>query len=170
MLIKSHPIILPQFQCNRMSELQPGAAPGSPAALSLYLRLPAYVWFACNFDYLSFCGWTREGGSGAEWLIQPPGTPTVHRGPAHDHTGRTPPLTFILRCCCCCCISSSLPGSKVFIVCIFPSGNVVFYRCRCRLTSAFFCFRGTNGERREDRTMPENQNRLGRKPCGAFTN
>ncbi|XP_075900561.1 neuropilin-1a-like [Nelusetta ayraudi] len=49
--------------------------------------IPAYVWFACNFDYLSFCGWTREGGSGAEWLIQPYGTPTVHRGPTHDHTG-----------------------------------------------------------------------------------
>uniref|UniRef100_A0A672ZPQ6 Neuropilin 1 n=1 Tax=Sphaeramia orbicularis TaxID=375764 RepID=A0A672ZPQ6_9TELE len=46
-----------------------------------------YVWFACNFDFSSFCGWTSEGGRGAEWLIQTSGTPTVHKGPALDHTG-----------------------------------------------------------------------------------
>ncbi|XP_070830204.1 neuropilin-1a-like isoform X2 [Chaetodon trifascialis] len=50
--------------------------------------IPAYVWFACNFDFSSFCGWTRETGRGAEWLIQPNGAPVVHRGPALDHTGR----------------------------------------------------------------------------------
>nr|XP_020468074.1 neuropilin-1a-like isoform X2 [Monopterus albus] len=49
--------------------------------------MPAYVWFACNFDYSLFCGWTRESGTGAEWLIQANGAPAVHRGPTHDHTG-----------------------------------------------------------------------------------
>ncbi|XP_078029109.1 neuropilin-1a-like isoform X2 [Epinephelus lanceolatus] len=49
--------------------------------------MPAYVWFACNFDFSSFCGWTRETGTGAEWLIQANGAPTVHRGPTLDHTG-----------------------------------------------------------------------------------
>ncbi|XP_033961183.1 neuropilin-1a-like [Pseudochaenichthys georgianus] len=49
--------------------------------------IPAYVWFACNFDFSSFCGWTRETGTGAEWLIQTNGAPTVHRGPTLDHTG-----------------------------------------------------------------------------------
>ncbi|XP_076600646.1 neuropilin-1a-like isoform X1 [Chaetodon auriga] len=49
--------------------------------------IPAYVWFACNFDFSSFCGWTRETGTGAEWLIQPNGAPVVHRGPTLDHTG-----------------------------------------------------------------------------------
>ncbi|XP_029985897.1 neuropilin-1a-like [Sphaeramia orbicularis] len=49
--------------------------------------IQAYVWFACNFDFSSFCGWTSEGGRGAEWLIQTSGTPTVHKGPALDHTG-----------------------------------------------------------------------------------
>ncbi|KAM7400098.1 hypothetical protein PAMA_004681 [Pampus argenteus] len=50
--------------------------------------LPAYVWFACNFDSSSFCGWTRESGTEAEWLIQANGAPAVHRGPNLDHTGR----------------------------------------------------------------------------------
>lgn len=45
------------------------------------------MWFACNFDFSSFCGWTRETGTGAEWLIQANGAPTVHRGPTLDHTG-----------------------------------------------------------------------------------
>ncbi|KAM6989399.1 neuropilin-1a-like [Tautogolabrus adspersus] len=49
--------------------------------------IPAYVWFACNFDFSSFCGWTRETGTGAEWLIQTNGASTVHRGPTLDHTG-----------------------------------------------------------------------------------
>uniref|UniRef100_A0A8D3A2B8 Neuropilin n=1 Tax=Scophthalmus maximus TaxID=52904 RepID=A0A8D3A2B8_SCOMX len=47
-----------------------------------------YVWFACNFESSSFCGWSREAGAGAEWLIQTSDAPAVHRGPTHDHTGR----------------------------------------------------------------------------------
>ncbi|XP_069031504.1 neuropilin-1a-like [Embiotoca jacksoni] len=49
--------------------------------------IPAYLWFACNFDFSSFCGWTRETGTGAEWLIQSTGAAAVHRGPTRDHTG-----------------------------------------------------------------------------------
>ncbi|CAJ1073023.1 neuropilin-1a-like isoform X1 [Xyrichtys novacula] len=61
---------------------------GSTAAPDPILDfIPAYVWFACNFDFSSFCGWTRETGTGAEWLIQTNGAPVVHRGPALDHTG-----------------------------------------------------------------------------------
>uniref|UniRef100_A0A8C5I768 Neuropilin n=1 Tax=Gouania willdenowi TaxID=441366 RepID=A0A8C5I768_GOUWI len=47
----------------------------------------AYLWFACNFDFSSYCGWTRESGAGAEWLVQTNGAPSVHKGPALDHTG-----------------------------------------------------------------------------------
>ncbi|XP_061587803.1 neuropilin-1a-like [Cololabis saira] len=47
----------------------------------------AYLWFACNFDFLSFCGWSRESGSGADWVIQASGAPAVHKGPTLDHTG-----------------------------------------------------------------------------------
>uniref|UniRef100_A0A8D0A646 Neuropilin n=1 Tax=Sander lucioperca TaxID=283035 RepID=A0A8D0A646_SANLU len=47
-----------------------------------------YVWFACNFDFSSFCGWTRVTGTGAEWLIQTNRAPSIHRGPALDHMGR----------------------------------------------------------------------------------
>ncbi|TKS79386.1 Neuropilin-1a [Collichthys lucidus] len=50
--------------------------------------IPAYVWFACNFDFSSFCGWSRETGTGAAWLIQTNGAPSVHRGLNLDHTGR----------------------------------------------------------------------------------
>ncbi|XP_069367134.1 neuropilin-1a-like isoform X2 [Paralichthys olivaceus] len=50
--------------------------------------MPAYVWFACNFEFSSFCGWSKEPGNGAEWLIQTNDAPAVHRGPTHDHTGR----------------------------------------------------------------------------------
>ncbi|XP_060939720.1 neuropilin-1a-like [Limanda limanda] len=50
--------------------------------------MPAYVWFACNFEFSSFCGWSRETGNGAEWLIQTTGAPAIHRGPTHDHIGR----------------------------------------------------------------------------------
>lgn len=50
--------------------------------------MPAYLWFACNFDFSSFCGWTRETGTGAEWIIQANGAPVVHRGPTTDHTGQ----------------------------------------------------------------------------------
>ncbi|XP_068196187.1 neuropilin-1a-like [Antennarius striatus] len=51
-------------------------------------NIPAYLWFACNFDDSSFCGWTGEMGSGAQWLIQSDEPPGVHRGPGLDHTGR----------------------------------------------------------------------------------
>ncbi|KAM8839332.1 neuropilin-1a-like [Synchiropus picturatus] len=50
--------------------------------------IPAYLWFACSFDFSSFCGWTRETGSGAAWMIQNSGAPAVHRGPTLDHTGQ----------------------------------------------------------------------------------
>uniref|UniRef100_A0AAQ4QN55 Neuropilin n=1 Tax=Gasterosteus aculeatus aculeatus TaxID=481459 RepID=A0AAQ4QN55_GASAC len=57
----------------------PTTVPGTTAS--------AYMWFACNFDYASFCAWTRETGVGAEWLIQTNGASSVHRGPVLDHTG-----------------------------------------------------------------------------------
>ncbi|KAM9719937.1 neuropilin-1a-like [Menidia menidia] len=47
--------------------------------------IPAYVWFACHFDFSSFCGWTKESGSGAEWFIQSGGA--VHREPDLDAAG-----------------------------------------------------------------------------------
>uniref|UniRef100_A0A8C3AQ23 Neuropilin n=1 Tax=Cyclopterus lumpus TaxID=8103 RepID=A0A8C3AQ23_CYCLU len=47
----------------------------------------AYVWFACDFDYSSFCGWSWETGTGAKWHIQTNGAPAVHRAPILDHTG-----------------------------------------------------------------------------------
>ncbi|XP_036941135.1 neuropilin-1a-like isoform X5 [Acanthopagrus latus] len=50
----------------------------------------AYVWFACNFDFSSFCGWTGESRTDAEWLIQTNGAPSVHRGPTLDHTAGGP--------------------------------------------------------------------------------
>ncbi|XP_077381063.1 neuropilin-1a-like isoform X1 [Festucalex cinctus] len=51
--------------------------------------IPDYLWFACNFDFASFCGWTTEAGSGAEWLIQTgAGTLAARRAPTLDHTGR----------------------------------------------------------------------------------
>uniref|UniRef100_A0A668A3X6 Neuropilin n=1 Tax=Myripristis murdjan TaxID=586833 RepID=A0A668A3X6_9TELE len=46
-----------------------------------------YLWFACNFDFSSYCGWTRESGTGAEWLIQTNGAPAIHKVPTLDHTG-----------------------------------------------------------------------------------
>ncbi|KAK9538461.1 hypothetical protein VZT92_003630 [Zoarces viviparus] len=63
-------------------------AGGTTAAGPIMDFIPAYVWFACDFDSSSFCGWTRESGTGAEWLIQSNGAPAVHRGPTLDHTGR----------------------------------------------------------------------------------
>lgn len=60
----------------------------------LCLFATAYLWFACNFDFSSFCGWTRETGTGAEWIIQANGAPAVHRGPPLDHMGRCWVLTF----------------------------------------------------------------------------
>uniref|UniRef100_A0A8P4GKP4 Neuropilin n=1 Tax=Dicentrarchus labrax TaxID=13489 RepID=A0A8P4GKP4_DICLA len=59
---------------------------GKPPSLSSLLHV-SYVWFACNFDFSSLCGWTEETGMGAEWLIQTKGAPAVHRGPTLDHTG-----------------------------------------------------------------------------------
>ncbi|MEQ2178256.1 hypothetical protein GOODEAATRI_012109 [Goodea atripinnis] len=56
--------------------------------------IPAYVWFACNFDFASLCGWTKDTNSGAEWFIQSSEAPAVHRGPTFDHTGS--PGNFIL--------------------------------------------------------------------------
>uniref|UniRef100_A0A3Q3WRK0 Neuropilin n=1 Tax=Mola mola TaxID=94237 RepID=A0A3Q3WRK0_MOLML len=86
----------------------PTTVPGTTAAAGCEGRLPsasqisllfaaAYVWFACNFDFSSFCGWTRETGTGAEWLIQPSGAPAVHRGLTVDHTGRRPLFTLLER-------------------------------------------------------------------------
>ncbi|XP_071348809.1 neuropilin-1a-like isoform X4 [Trachinotus anak] len=63
-------------------------AGGTTAADPTMDFIPAYVWFACNFEFLSFCGWTRETGTGAEWLIQANEGPAIHRGPTHDHRGR----------------------------------------------------------------------------------
>ncbi|XP_029309020.1 neuropilin-1a-like isoform X2 [Cottoperca gobio] len=60
---------------------------GTTAADPIMDFIPAYVWFACNFDFSSFCGWTRESGAGAEWFIKTNGALTVHRGPTLDHTG-----------------------------------------------------------------------------------
>ncbi|KAF7644679.1 hypothetical protein LDENG_00217640 [Lucifuga dentata] len=54
----------------------------TPAGFSL----AAYLWFACNFDF-SYCGWSRESGADAQWLIHS-GDPAVHSGPKLDHTGR----------------------------------------------------------------------------------
>lgn len=63
-------------------------AGGTAAADPITDFMPAYVWFACNFEFSSFCGWSKETGSGAEWLIQTDSAPALHRGPTHDHTGR----------------------------------------------------------------------------------
>ncbi|XP_038146705.1 neuropilin-1a-like isoform X2 [Cyprinodon tularosa] len=50
-------------------------------------NIPDYLWFACNFDFPSLCGWNKDVGSGAEWFIQSTEDPAVHRPPALDHTG-----------------------------------------------------------------------------------
>lgn len=55
------------------------------------------MWFACNFEYSSFCGWTCETGTGAEWLIQTKGAPAVHKGPTHDHSGRRHMFTLVIE-------------------------------------------------------------------------
>ncbi|XP_011615049.1 neuropilin-1a-like [Takifugu rubripes] len=49
--------------------------------------IPAYIWFACNFDFSSYCGWTAETGMGATWLIHPGGGSAGHRGPTFNRTG-----------------------------------------------------------------------------------
>uniref|UniRef100_A0A8C5I4J7 Neuropilin n=1 Tax=Gouania willdenowi TaxID=441366 RepID=A0A8C5I4J7_GOUWI len=66
-----------------MSTVPPNQAVGT-AELGLYfvcvcvcditlmassLSPAAYLWFACNFDFSSYCGWTRESGAGADLLI-----------------------------------------------------------------------------------------------------
>ncbi|KAM3866381.1 neuropilin-1a-like [Diretmus argenteus] len=63
------------------------ATGGTTVADPIMDFIPEYLWFACNFDFTSFCGWTPESSTGAEWVIQTNGAPAVHRGPALDHTG-----------------------------------------------------------------------------------
>ncbi|KAM7379758.1 hypothetical protein PAMP_005285 [Pampus punctatissimus] len=80
-----------QQDCYRKTEIfeeYDTVTAGTTATDPILDLLPAYVWFACNFDFSSFCGWTRESGTEAEWLIQSNGAPAVHRGPNLDHTGR----------------------------------------------------------------------------------
>lgn len=82
--------------CGPESETEAGttedydsATVGGTAVIDSFLPddiLPAYVWFACDFDFSSLCGWSSEGGHGAEWLIQSQG-PGSHRGPSLDRTG-----------------------------------------------------------------------------------
>uniref|UniRef100_A0A8C7NCE5 Neuropilin n=1 Tax=Oncorhynchus kisutch TaxID=8019 RepID=A0A8C7NCE5_ONCKI len=58
--------------------------------LTRLTSFPEYLWFACDFGWAgnpSFCGWTLEKDTGAEWMIQTSGAPTVHKGPNLDHTG-----------------------------------------------------------------------------------
>lgn len=72
---------------------------GGTAVIDSFLPddvLPAYVWFACDFDFSSLCGWSSETGHGAEWIIQSQDQdqdqhlgPGYHRGPSLDHTGGT---------------------------------------------------------------------------------
>lgn len=80
---------------NTNNQLAPAAF--GPTETSSFLFVAAYVWFACNFDFSSFCGWTSETGTGAEWLIQTNGAPAVHRGPTLDHTGRRCVFTFVFK-------------------------------------------------------------------------
>uniref|UniRef100_A0A674C1X3 Neuropilin n=1 Tax=Salmo trutta TaxID=8032 RepID=A0A674C1X3_SALTR len=57
---------------------------------NMLTSFPEYLWFACDFGWAgnpSFCGWTLEKDTGAEWMIQTSGAPTVHKGPNLDHTG-----------------------------------------------------------------------------------
>lgn len=54
-----------------------------------FLSALAYIWFACNFDFSSYCGWTAEPGVGAAWLIHPGGGSAGHRGPTFNRTGET---------------------------------------------------------------------------------
>ncbi|XP_033838309.1 neuropilin-1a-like [Periophthalmus magnuspinnatus] len=66
------------------------ATAGGTAMIESFLPddiIPAYVWFACDFDFLSLCGWSSEGGQGAEWMIQGQGGHLALRGPALDSTG-----------------------------------------------------------------------------------
>uniref|UniRef100_A0A671L955 Neuropilin n=1 Tax=Sinocyclocheilus anshuiensis TaxID=1608454 RepID=A0A671L955_9TELE len=52
--------------------------------------VPAYIWFACDFgwaDNPSYCGWSQDGGEGAEWHINNNSKHTDHKLPNLDHTG-----------------------------------------------------------------------------------
>ncbi|CAM4588869.1 unnamed protein product [Leuciscus chuanchicus] len=52
--------------------------------------VPAYIWFACDFgwaDNPSYCGWSQEGGEGAEWHINNNSKHADHKLPNLDHTG-----------------------------------------------------------------------------------
>ncbi|KAM4728835.1 neuropilin-1a-like [Anableps anableps] len=60
---------------------------GVVTTINLNTEIPAYIWFACKFDHLSLCGWTKDTSSGAEWFIQSSEAPAVYRGPTLDHTG-----------------------------------------------------------------------------------
>nr|AAR89616.1 neuropilin 1b [Danio rerio] len=51
---------------------------------------PAYLWFACDFgwiDHPSYCGWSQDGGEGAEWHINNNSKHADHKLPSLDHTG-----------------------------------------------------------------------------------
>uniref|UniRef100_A0A8C2ILF8 Neuropilin n=1 Tax=Cyprinus carpio TaxID=7962 RepID=A0A8C2ILF8_CYPCA len=68
---------------------------GSPEGMGLRLELClcsclAYIWFACDFgwaDIPSYCGWSQDGGEGAEWYINNNSKHTDHKLPNLDHTG-----------------------------------------------------------------------------------
>uniref|UniRef100_A0A673JZX0 Neuropilin n=1 Tax=Sinocyclocheilus rhinocerous TaxID=307959 RepID=A0A673JZX0_9TELE len=68
---------------------------GSPEGMGLRLELClcsclAYIWFACDFgwaDNPSYCGWSQDGGEGAEWHINNNSKHTDHKLPNLDHTG-----------------------------------------------------------------------------------
>uniref|UniRef100_A0A673MQ69 Neuropilin n=1 Tax=Sinocyclocheilus rhinocerous TaxID=307959 RepID=A0A673MQ69_9TELE len=52
--------------------------------------VPAYIWFACDFgwaDNPSYCGWSQDGGEGAEWHINNNSKYADHKLPNLDHTG-----------------------------------------------------------------------------------
>ncbi|XP_026147219.1 neuropilin-1a-like [Carassius auratus] len=52
--------------------------------------VPAYIWFACDFglaDNPSYCGWSQDGGEGAEWHINNNTKYNDHKLPYLDHTG-----------------------------------------------------------------------------------
>uniref|UniRef100_A0A9J7X4Z0 Neuropilin n=1 Tax=Cyprinus carpio carpio TaxID=630221 RepID=A0A9J7X4Z0_CYPCA len=52
--------------------------------------VPAFIWFACDFgwaDNPSYCGWSQDGGEGAEWHINNNSKYADHKLPNLDHTG-----------------------------------------------------------------------------------
>ncbi|XP_054621835.1 neuropilin-1a-like [Dunckerocampus dactyliophorus] len=82
------PITTLSTETDTAEDFDTATAGGVTAADPVMDFIPDYLWFACNFDFTSFCGWTMETGSGAEWLIQTNGAPAAHRLPTLDHTGR----------------------------------------------------------------------------------